>query len=173
MRRAEEGEVGAELFRIAVALGRAAGGALLPDLIEALAEIVEHAFDVALLRVAVEDAGQDVVDGDVAVHGLAREAGDEADEARARAVRQAELELRNLHAARRDVDDAAEAARHHAVDGGAHHLDRRQHHRVERLDPNIARPGAEVAGHRAVGVVEQDIRLRTGAAAPPRAPLRW
>ena len=37
MRRAEEGEVGAELLRPAVAFGGAAGRALFPDLIEGLA----------------------------------------------------------------------------------------------------------------------------------------
>ena len=87
---------------------------------------------------------------------------DEADEAGACAVRQAELVLRNLHAARDDIDDAAEAARHHAVDGEPHHLDRRQHHRVERGDPVVPRPVAEIAGQRAVCVVEQDIRLGAG-----------
>ncbi len=94
------------------------------------------------------------------------------DQAGARAVRQPELELRNLHAARDDVDDAAEAARHHAVDREPHHLDRAEHHRVERGDPVVARPVAEVAGQRAVGVVEQDVRLRDRRRAPPRGPRR-
>ena len=87
---------------------------------------------------------------------------DEADQPGARAVRQAELELRNLHAARHDVDDAAEAARHHAVDGEPDHLDGAQHHGVERRDPVVPRPVAEVAGQRAVGVVEQDVGRGTG-----------
>src|SRR5262249_44701373 len=125
----EKRAIGAELGRPAVAPGRVGGGALAPDLVEALAgqalaARVEHAAEVVALRVAVEDAGQEVVDGDVAGDGLPRQPADEANEARARAVRQAELELRDLHAARDDVDDAAEAAREHAVDGEPHHLDR-------------------------------------------------
>ena len=79
-----------------------------------------------------------------------------------RAVRQPQLDLRDLDAARDDVEHAAEAARHHAVDRQPHHLDRAQHHRVERRDPVVARPGAEIARQRAVRVVEQDIGLRTG-----------
>ena len=46
------------------------------------------------------------------------------DQAGARAVREPELGLRNFHAARNDIEDAAEAARHHAVDGEPHHFDR-------------------------------------------------
>ena len=68
----------------------------------------------------------------------------------------------DLHAARHDVDDAAEAARHHAVDGQPHHLDVAQHHAVDRRDPVIARPIAEIAGQAAVGIVHQDVGLRTG-----------
>src|SRR5262245_32101445 len=162
MRRAEKGEIGAELFRPPIAPGRTGGGALLPDLIERLAKAIEHALDVALLRVAVEDAGQDVVDRDIAMDGLPGEACHEADKACARAVRQAKLELRDLHAARRDIDDAAKAARHHAVDGQAHHLDRREHHRIERLDPGLARPAAEIAGRGTVRVIEQNVGLRAG-----------
>ena len=106
--------------------------------------------------------GQQVVDRHVVPHGLAREARREADQAGTRAVRQAELELRDLHAARHDVDDAAEAARHHAVDGQPHHLDVAEHHGVERRDPVVARPGAEIAGQAAFGIVHQDVRLRAG-----------
>ena len=92
----------------------------------------------------------------------ARPAG-EADQAGAGAVRQAELDLRDFHAARDDIDDAAEAARHHAVDREPHHLDRAEHHVVERCDPVVARPVVEIAGQRPLGVVHQDIGLRTGA----------
>ena len=94
--------------------------------------------------------------------GLAGEAGNEAHEAGAGAVRQAELDLRNLHAARHDVDDAAEAAFHHAVDAEPHHLDVAQHHGVERGYPVVARPGAEIAGHGTVGVVHENVRRRAG-----------
>ena len=46
---------------------------------------------------------------------------------------------------------------HHAVDGRLHHLDVAQHHGVERVDPILARPGAEVAGQPAVGIVDEDV----------------
>jgi len=123
---------------------------------------LQHCADVGALRVAVEDSRQEIVDGDVAGDGLPREAGDETHEPGARAIRQAELQLRHLHAARDDVDDAAEPPRHHAVHREPHHLDRREHHRVERGDPLVPRPIAEIAWSRAVGIVEKDIGLWTG-----------
>ena len=94
--------------------------------------------------------------------GLPREPAGETDQARARAVRQSKLDLRDFHAARHDVDDAAEAARHHAVDGEPHHLDRAQHHVVERGDPVVARPVAKVAGQRTLRIVDQNIGPRAG-----------
>ena len=81
--------------------------------------------------------------------------------ARARAVRKPELQLRHLHAARDDVDDAAEAAGHHAIDGESHHFDRREHHSLERGDPILSRPVAKIARQRPVRIVEQNIGLRT------------
>src|SRR5262249_30319897 len=122
--RAQIRAAGAELCRPAVAFGGIGRGPRLPDLVEALAARSQHAGHVLALGVAVENPRQQIVDGDVARHRLPRQPADEADQARARAVRQAELGLRALHAARDDVDDAAEAARHHAVDGEADHLDR-------------------------------------------------
>ena len=92
---------------------------------------------------------------------LAREPGDEAGEPGARAVGQAEDVDRRLHRGRRDVDDAAEPARDHAVDGRLDELDRRQHVGVERADPRRAVPVAEVAGRRSAGVVDQDVGLGT------------
>jgi hypothetical protein len=118
--------------------------------------------DVGALRVAVEDSRQEIVDGDVAGDGLPRKPGDETHEPGARAIRQAELQLRHLHAARDDIDDAAEAARHHAVHREPHHFDWREHHRVERGDPLVPRPIAEIAGSWAGGIVEEDIGLWTG-----------
>ena len=172
--RAQEGAIGAELGRTAIALGRIGAA-------RARARPRSNVLPVAAsmprmcraLRVAVEDAGQQIVDGDVARDGLPRQPGDETDQARARAVRQAKLDLRDFHAARHDVDDAAEAARHHAVDREPHHLDRAEHHGVERGDPVVARPVAEIAGQRAVGVVEQDVGRGTGARARRRGPRRW
>src|SRR3546814_10513586 len=75
----------------------------------------------------------------------------------------------DLHRAGGDVHDAPEAALHHAVDGRLDELDRRQHVGVQRLDPVVAAPVAEVARRRAAGVVDEDVRLRAGLQrqAPP------
>ena len=69
---------------------------------------------------------------------------------------------RRLHRGGGDVDDAAEFSRHHAVDRRLDQLDRGQHVGVDRLDPVVAGPVAEVAGRRAAGIVDQDVRLGTG-----------
>ena len=87
---------------------------------------------------------------------------------RARAVGQAEDVDRRLHRRRRDVDDAAELARDHAVDRRLDELDRRQHVGVERADPRVAVPVAEIAGRRAAGVVDQDVGLGHAASAAAR-----
>ncbi len=58
---------------------------------------------------------------------LAREPRDEAGQAAARAVGKPQDVDRRLHRGGRDVDDAAELARDHAVDRGLDQLDRRQH----------------------------------------------
>ena len=69
------------------------------------------------LRVAVKDPRQQVIDRHAAPDGLPGKAPDKADQTGARAVGQAELELRRLDASRDDVDDPPEATLHHAVDG--------------------------------------------------------
>ena len=116
----------------------------------------------AAQAVGVERARQQAVDGDVVDHGLARKSGDEAGEAGARAVGQSQNLDRRLHRGGGDVDDAAEFARHHAVHRRLDQLDRRQHVGVDRLDPVVAGPVAEIAGRRAAGIVDQDIRIGTG-----------
>ncbi len=50
----------------------------------------------------------------------------------------------------------------HAVDHCLGQEDRGQHVGVDRLDPVVAIPVAEVAGRRAAGIVDQDVRLRAG-----------
>src|SRR6185312_14371457 len=52
-----------------------------------------------------------------------------------------------------------EAALHHAVDRRLDELDRRQHVGIERLDPVVAVPVAEVARRRAAGIVDDDVGL--------------
>src|ERR1700722_8872500 len=89
----------AELGRVAVALRRAGFGAFAEQLIERLAGAFEHAANVPMLGVAVENARQQIVDGDVVRCSLPCEAGGEADQARPRAVRQPKLALRDFHAA--------------------------------------------------------------------------
>ena len=93
---------------------------------------------------------------------LRDDAGDEAGEAGARAVGKAQYLDRRLHRGRGDVDDAAEFPRHHAVHRRLDQFDRRQHVGVDRLDPVVAGPVAEIAGRRAAGIVDQDIRIGTG-----------
>src|SRR3984957_17655677 len=62
---AQEGAVIAELFRAPEAPGRIAGPARPPQLLEGLATVRDHRLDMLALRTTVEDAGQQVVDGDV------------------------------------------------------------------------------------------------------------
>jgi hypothetical protein len=113
--------------------------------------------------VGVEEAGQQVVDGDVVPDGLPRESpATKPVRPAARAVGQAQHVDRRLHRAGGDVHDAAEAARDHAVHRRLDQLDGRQHVGVERLDPVLAHPLAEVARRRPAGVVHQDVRLRAG-----------
>ena len=88
--------------------------------------------------------------------------GDEAGEAGARAVGEAQNLDRRLHRGGGDVDDAAEFARHHAVDRRLDQFDRGQHVGVDRLDPVVAGPVAEIAGRRAAGIVDQDVRIGAG-----------
>jgi hypothetical protein len=71
--------------------------------------------------------------------------------------------LRNFHAARHDVDYPPKPARGHAVDREPHHLDRAQHHVIERGNPIVARPVAEIAGQRPLRIVHQDIGPRTSS----------
>src|SRR5262249_22814352 len=59
-------------------------------------------------------------------------------------------------------DDAAEAPLHHAVDRYLDELDGCEHVGVDRLDPVVAAPVAEVAGRRAAGVVDDDVGFGTG-----------
>jgi hypothetical protein len=81
---------------------------------------------------------------------------------RARAIGETQHLDRRLHDGGSDVDDAAEFACHHAVDGCLDQLDRREHVGVQRLDPVVAGPVAEIARWWAAGIVDQDIRLRAG-----------
>src|SRR3954471_12275094 len=84
---AEKRAIGSELRWPAVEPRRIGGCALAPELVEALAGCRQHPVDMRPLRAAVEDPRQQIVDGDVAGHGLPRQPSDEADEARACAVR--------------------------------------------------------------------------------------
>ena len=150
----------AELVRRAEAPGRILGDARGEERVVVLAGLRRQLAQSVDLAVGEERAGQQVVDRDVVLRDLACEAGDEAGQACARAVRQAEMRERRLHRARRDVDDAPEPARDHAVDDGADQHDRRHHVVVDGLLPRGLVPVAEVADRRAAGVVDQDVGRR-------------
>src|SRR6266480_2955863 len=107
--------------------------------------------------VAVAD---DLLDGPAT--GLAREPGDEAREPGARAVREPEDVDGVFHRARGDVDDPAEAAGDHPVDGRLDHENGRDHVRVDRPDPGVPVPVAEVARRRTARVVHEDVGLGAG-----------
>ena len=114
----------------------------------------------AAQALGVHLAGQEVVDGDVAVGHLARDAGEKGGQAGARAGGEVEARDRRQHRERGDVDDAAEAARSHAVDDGANQLDRRHHVLDEAGEHRLAVELAEVAARRAAVVVDEDVDRR-------------
>src|SRR5579862_1878359 len=95
--------IGTKLSGIAVALGRTGLRAFTKDLLEGLAGAGEHAANVPMLGVAVENAGQQIVDGHVAGGSLPREPARETHQPRTGSVRQAKLGLRDFHAARHDI----------------------------------------------------------------------
>src|SRR5467141_2423632 len=99
MLRAQKCAIGAELLWPAKAPSRVGRRAFPPNFLEALAARFQQSAHVLALRVAVENARQQIVDGHVACDGLARKPGDEADQPGARRVGEAELDLGNLHAA--------------------------------------------------------------------------
>src|SRR5215218_108702 len=78
---AEKRAIRSELRWPAVAFCRIGVRALAPKLLEALAGRRQHPIDMCSLRAAVEDSGQQIVDGDVAGNGLARQPSDETHEA--------------------------------------------------------------------------------------------
>ena len=140
-----------------------AGGLRVPvaveDGLEVLAALARRDPDVAAQPVGVERPRQQVVDGDVVPDGLTRDPGDEAGQPGARTVRQAQRRDRRLDRDRGDVDDAAEAAVDHAVDGRLDELDRGQHVGAERGDPVLAPPVPEIPGRRTARVVDQNVGL--------------
>ncbi|SOY55961.1 hypothetical protein CBM2585_A60166 [Cupriavidus taiwanensis] len=159
MAAAQEGAGGAELGGLAEAARRVGRGAALRHFLDAQAGLLRAAFHGLEQAVGIERAGQQVVDGDAVLRHFARDAGNEAGQARARAVGQAQHIDRRLDRAAGDVDDAAPLARDHAVDGGLDQLDRGQHVGVERGQPVAALPVAEIARRRAAGVVDQDVEV--------------
>ena len=118
--------------------------------------------DRATQAVGVERTRQQGVDGDIVDHGFARNTGDKASEAGSRAIGQPQHLDWRLYRGGGDVDDAAEFSRHHAIDGRLDQFDRGEHVGIDRLDPVVAGPVAEIAGWRAAGIVDQDIRIGTG-----------
>src|SRR5438552_12002352 len=162
VRAADEGAELAELRRIAEAAGGVGPVAVTHDLLDSPAARLRLNGDGRAQPVSVEGPREEVVDRDVVADGLAREPRDEAREPGARSVREPQDVDGVLHGARRDIDDAAEAASDHAVHGRLDQEDRRDHVRVERLDPGVAVPLAEVAGRRTARVVDEDVGRRAG-----------
>src|SRR3954470_13992398 len=105
----------AELGRVAESPGRDGLEALGGGFLFAEAARLREAGQRLARAVGEEGTGQEVVDGDVVPHGLARHAGDEAREPGAGAVRKSERRQRRFYRGRGDVHHAAEAARNHAV----------------------------------------------------------
>src|SRR5579864_1322104 len=147
---AQERAEQAELFRFAETTARIELGTLGLQLFRRDAALLGLGLRDAAQAVGVERPGQEPVDGDVVDHGFPRQAGDESGQAGARAVGEAENVDRSLHRGRGDVDDAAELARHHAVDRRLDQLDRGQHVGVDGLDPVVAGPVAEIGGRPAL-----------------------
>jgi len=107
--------------------------------------------------VGLEGAGQKIVDGDVVGDGLAGKARDEPGEAATRAVGEAENIDGSFDSSGGDVDYAAESALDHAIDGGLYELDGGEHIGVERRDPDLSVPLAEIARWWAAGIVDEDV----------------
>src|SRR5580704_7321681 len=162
VRAAQEGTGRAEFLGRAEAAGRVRLGAGSVLLVIALAALGGARLVGAAQAIGVERAGQQAVDGHTMTDGDTGHAGHEAGETAPRAVAQPQYVDRRLHRTRRDVHDAAEAALHHAVDRRLDELDGRQHVGVDRLDPVVALPVAEITRRRATRVVDDDVGLRTG-----------
>src|SRR5574340_945115 len=155
---AQEGAGVAEFGRVAEAAGGIGVHARAAHLLVGLAARLGARHERGLQAIGVERPGQQVVDGDVVLHGLARQSGDEAGEPRARTVGQPENVDGRLHRTRGDVHDTPEAARDHAIHRRLDELDRGQHVGIERPDPVLARPVAEIARRRTAGVGDEDVR---------------
>ncbi len=131
-----------------------------------------------LQAVGIKGARQQVVDGDALCgQPAARNAGHKAGQAAARAIGQPQDVDRRLHRAAGDVDDAAKAALRHAVDRGLDQLDGGDHVGVQRLEPGIAVPAAEIAGWRAARIGHDDVECchpgRRAPTALPRGLRAW
>src|SRR5437773_1520471 len=157
----ERAEV-AELRGIAEAPGGVRPVAVADDLLDGPATGLRLDGDRRAQAVGVERTGEQVVDRDVVADGLACEPGDEAREPGARAVREPEDVDGVFHRARGYVDDPAEAAGDHPVDGRLDHENGRDHVRVDRPDPSVPVPVAEVARRRTARVVHEDVGLGAG-----------
>jgi hypothetical protein len=82
---------------------------------------------------------------------------DQIGQAGARAVGQGEHCDWHFHRVRRDIDNAAESARDHAVQRRLDQRDRRKHVAVERLDPVVALELSEISGRRPTGIVDENV----------------
>ncbi len=118
--------------------------------------------------VGVEGAGQQIVDRDIGVDHLPRDAGDEAGEAGAGTAGEVEPGHRHLHRAGGDVDDAPETPLDHPIDDRLDELDRRDHVRLQPGEHALVIDLAEVARRRAAIVVDEDVDLIEGTSRAAR-----
>ena len=132
-------------------------------LFDGLAALLRRADRGAAHAVGVEHAGQQVVDGHVGRHQLA---GCRASPAtKPVSPLRAPLDRPSISIGAFTEPEVMLTTRPKPrsamrVDGGLDQLDRREHVGVDRLDPVVAVPVAEVARRRAAGVVDQDVDLR-------------
>lgn len=163
MHTAQKGADGAKLLRRAKAAGGDSLALLMLDDLQRLPGLVGRGLQRGAQAVGGELARQQVVEGDAPRRQTAaRQPGDEAGEAAARAVAQAQDVDGGLDRAGGDVDDAPEAARRHAVHGRLDEFDGGEHVAVQRAQPGVAAPLAEIARRRPAGVGDQDVDV------PPR-----
>src|SRR5436190_1555681 len=147
-------------MRVAKAARGIAPLALLSDFLNGPPRRLRGCLQRGAQTIGIERAGQQVVDRDVLAYGFARNSGDEPGEAATGAIGQAENVDWRFYGARRDVDDPAEAALHHAIYCGFDQLDRCEHVGIDGLDPILASPIMKIAWRRATCVIDQDVRGR-------------
>ena len=114
-------------------------------------------------RIGRHQARQHVVDRHIVGDEFARDRGARRGQGGARAVAMREADLRELHEAHGDVDDAPEAALGHPLGDALDQAERRERVLVVPAQPILAGERAEIGGGLpAPGIGDQDVRLGAG-----------